>query len=66
MARFQSWNMLLAVARQVTNTRIADALHISLSTVTTHLARLMAELEAGNPVAITMWAHEPRRILPAT
>ncbi|MFI9832848.1 hypothetical protein ACIHIX_34780 [Streptomyces sp. NPDC051913] len=32
MARFQSWNMLLAVARQVTNTGIADALHISLST----------------------------------
>ncbi|MFJ6940604.1 response regulator [Streptomyces sp. NPDC101132] len=57
--------VLLAVARGLTNTEIADALHISLSTVKTHLASLMSKLGARNRVEIAMWAYETRRILPA-
>ncbi|WP_432158669.1 response regulator transcription factor, partial [Streptomyces sp. bgisy153] len=56
--------VLLAVARGLTNTEIADCLHISLSTVKTHLASLMAKLGARNRVEIAMWAYETRRILP--
>ncbi|HEY2948998.1 MAG TPA: response regulator transcription factor [Micromonosporaceae bacterium] len=58
--------VLLAVARGLTNTEIADALHISLSTVKTHLASLMAKLGARNRVEIAMWAYETRRIIPGT
>ncbi|WP_043475647.1 response regulator transcription factor [Kitasatospora sp. MBT66] len=58
--------VLLAVARGLTNTEIADALHISLSTVKTHLASLMAKLGARNRVEIAMWAYETRRVLPGT
>ncbi len=58
--------VLLAVAQGLTNTEIADALHISLSTVKTHLASLMAKLGARNRVEIAMWAYETRRIIPAT
>lgn len=58
--------VLVAVARGLTNTEIADALHISLSTVKTHLASLMAKLGARNRVEIAMWAYETRRILPGT
>ncbi|MEU9859608.1 response regulator transcription factor [Streptomyces sp. NPDC047971] len=58
--------VLLAVARGLTNTEIADSLHISLSTVKTHLASLMAKLGARNRVEIAMWAYETRRILPGT
>ncbi|MER5763870.1 response regulator transcription factor [Streptomyces sp. NPDC002082] len=58
--------VLLAVARGLTNTEIADVLHISLSTVKTHLASLMAKLGARNRVEIAMWAYETRRILPGT
>jgi DNA-binding NarL/FixJ family response regulator len=58
--------VLLAVARGLTNTEIADALYISLSTVKTHLASLMAKLGARNRVEIAMWAYETRRIIPGT
>ncbi len=58
--------VLLAVARGLTNTEIADTLHISLSTVKTHLASLMAKLGARNRVEIAMWAYETRRIVPGT
>jgi DNA-binding NarL/FixJ family response regulator len=58
--------VLLAVARGLTNTEIADALHISLSTVKTHLASLMAKLGARNRVEIAMWAYETRRIIPGS
>ncbi|WP_328468732.1 response regulator transcription factor [Actinoplanes sp. NBC_00393] len=58
--------VLLAVARGLTNTEIADTLYISLSTVKTHLASLMAKLGARNRVEIAMWAYETRRIIPAT
>jgi DNA-binding NarL/FixJ family response regulator len=58
--------VLLAVARGLTNTEIADALHVSLSTVKTHLASLMAKLHARNRVEIAMWAYETHRIVPRT
>lgn len=54
--------VLLTVAHGRTNSEIADELHISLSTVKTHLASLMAKLGARNRVEIAMWAHETDRI----
>ncbi len=54
--------VLLTVARGRTNGEIADELHISLSTVKTHLASLMAKLGARNRVEIAMWAYETQRI----
>ena len=54
--------VLLTVARGRTNAEIADDLHISLSTVKTHLASLMRKLNARNRVEIAMWAYETGRI----
>ena len=45
-----------------THSEIADALHISLSTVKTHLASLMNKLGARNRVEIAMWAYETGRV----
>ena len=55
-------DVLLTVARGRTNAEIADELHISLSTVKTHLASLMAKLGARNRVEIAMWAYETGRM----
>ena len=41
--------MLLTVARGLTNTEIANELHISLSTVKTHLASLMGQAGRQEP-----------------
>lgn len=54
--------VLVAVARGRTNAEIAAELHISISTVKTHIARLMQKLGARNRVEIAMWAYETRRI----
>jgi DNA-binding NarL/FixJ family response regulator len=54
--------VLLTVARGLTNAEIADELYISLSTVKTHLASLMNKLAARNRVEIAMWAFETGRI----
>jgi DNA-binding NarL/FixJ family response regulator len=56
--------VLLTVARGKTNAEIADQLHISLSTVKTHLASLMGKLRARNRVEIAMWAYETGRLAP--
>ena len=45
-----------------TNAEIADELHISLSTVKTHLTSLMDKLGARNRVEIAMWAYETGRV----
>jgi len=50
------------VARGRTNAEIAAELHISLSTVKTHLTSLMAKLGARNRVEIVLWAYETERI----
>jgi len=53
--------VLIPVAQGWTNSEIADDLHISISTVKTHLASLMRKL-ARNRVEIAMWAYETGRI----
>ncbi len=54
--------ILATVARGRTNNEIADELHISLSTVKSHVASLMAKLGARNRVEIAMWAYETGRV----
>ena len=54
-ARSRFW---ATAARGLTNTEIAAELHISLSTVKTHIASLMAKLGARNRVEIAIWAYE--------
>jgi len=55
-------DVLIKVAQGRTNAEIADDLYISLSTVKSHLARLMAKLGARNRVELAMWAYETDRI----
>lgn len=55
-------DVLVTVARGLTNSEIADELHISLSTVKTHLTALMNKLGARNRVELAMWAYETGRI----
>lgn len=54
--------VLLTVARGRTNAEIAEELFISMSTVKTHLASLMAKLGARNRVEIAIWAYETGRL----
>ena len=54
--------VLMAVAAGRTNTEIGGELFISLSTVKTHIASLMAKLGARNRVEIAIWAYETGRI----
>ena len=54
--------VMVTVARGLTNAEIASELHISLSTVKTHLASLTNKLGARNRVGIAMWAYETKRI----
>jgi len=54
--------VLVTVAAGRTNAEIAHELHISLSTVKTHLGSLMTKLGARNRVEIAMWAYETGRI----
>ena len=56
--------VLLTVARGRTNAEIADDLHISLSTVKSHVGNLMGKLGARNRVEIAMWAYETDRVKP--
>ncbi|WP_250030450.1 response regulator [Paractinoplanes maris] len=53
--------VLVAVARGRTNAEVAAELHISLSTVKTHVTSLMAKLLVRNRVEIAMWAYETGR-----
>lgn len=54
--------VLRTVARGRTNAEIAEELHISMSTVKTHLGALMAKLGARNRVEIAIWAYETGRM----
>jgi DNA-binding NarL/FixJ family response regulator len=56
--------VLAAVARGHTNNEIAAELYVTLSTVKTHIASLMAKLGARNRVEIAIWAYETRRVSP--
>ena len=54
--------VLLTVARGRTNAEIADELHITLSTVKTHVGALMNKIGARNRVEVAMWAYETGRV----
>jgi DNA-binding NarL/FixJ family response regulator len=54
--------ILATVARGRTNSEIAAELHITLSTVKTHITSLMAKLGVRNRVEIAMWAYETNRV----
>ena len=53
--------VLAHVSHGLTNAEIADELHVSLSTVKTHLASLMAKLDVRNRVELAIWAHQTHR-----
>jgi DNA-binding NarL/FixJ family response regulator len=55
-------DVLVTVARGRTNAEIAADLHISLSTVKTHLSSLMTKLGARNRVELVMWAYDSGRM----
>ena len=54
--------VLLLLARGRTNAEIAAELFISLSTVKSHIASLMAKLGVRNRVEIAMWAYQSKRV----
>ena len=54
--------VIAAVARGRTNSEIADELHITLSTIKTHITSLMNKLCVRNRVEIAMWAYETNRV----
>ncbi|MEO1481552.1 MAG: response regulator transcription factor [Myxococcota bacterium] len=55
-------DVLRLLATGQTNAEIGDALHISLSTVKSHIASLMEKLDARNRVELAMWAYESKRV----
>jgi DNA-binding NarL/FixJ family response regulator len=54
--------ILASVARGRTNSEIGEELFITLSTVKTHIASLMAKLGARNRVEIALWAYQTHRM----
>lgn len=54
--------VLRTLARGLTNEEIGEHLHISLSTVKTHVASLMGKLAARNRVEVAMWAWATGRV----
>ena len=54
--------VLVAVARGLTNHEVAAELFISLSTVKTHLGSLMGKLGVRNRVELALWAYQTRRL----
>lgn len=55
-------DVLKAVAQGLTNQEVAEQLHMSLSTVKTHLASLMQKLNVRNRVELAIWAYRTQRI----
>ena len=54
--------VLAHVAYGLTNAEIADVLHVSLSTVKTHLSSLTTKLDVRNRVELAIWAHQTGRV----
>lgn len=53
------------LARGATNQELAATLHLSLSTIKTHLTHVQLKLGARNRVEIAAWAWESGLITPA-
>ncbi len=51
-------DVVAAVARGLSNTEVAEELHVSVSTVKAHVASSMAKLGARNRVELVIWAYE--------
>jgi DNA-binding NarL/FixJ family response regulator len=56
--------VLLLIARGLTNTEIAEALHVSLATAKTHVGRLLAKLNARDRAQLVIVAYETGLITP--
>ncbi len=54
--------VLLAVARGLTNTEIAAELYVTLSTVKSHIASLMTKIAARNRVELAIFAYDSGRV----
>jgi DNA-binding NarL/FixJ family response regulator len=54
--------ILASVARGRTNGEIGEELFITLSTVKTHIASLMAKIGARNRVEVALWAYRTHRL----
>ena len=54
--------VLALVANGLTNAEISEELHISISTVKTHVTSLMNKLVVRNRVELAIWAHETGRV----
>ncbi|MEU3644904.1 response regulator transcription factor [Lentzea sp. NPDC034063] len=54
--------VLAAVAGGRTNSEVAGELYITLSTVKSHIASLMAKIGARNRVEMAIWAYETKRV----
>lgn len=54
--------VLVSVAEGMTNAEIAQCLHLSVSTVKSHLATLMGKLGARNRVELARWAFRTGRV----
>ncbi|WP_137843946.1 response regulator transcription factor [Microbacterium sp. 2FI] len=54
-------DVLAGIARGLGNSEIARELHLSLSTVKTHLASIMAKIGARNRVELAIWATQTGR-----
>ena len=50
-------DIVRTVARGLTNTEVAAELHVTVSTVKTHLARVQEKLGARNRVEVAAWAY---------
>ena len=54
--------VLAAVAGGRTNSEVAKELYITLSTVKSHIASLMAKIGVRNRVEMAIWAYETKRV----
>lgn len=57
-------DVVVAVARGLTNAELAGELQMGPSTVKLHLASLTTWIGAGNRVQIAIWAYVTRRVRP--